>query len=180
MNNFVTLPLNWTPETNFWDFNGQLAIVAPFDKIYNLDKGGDKSSKLMTIVFFMCDPDEEKNRFYRLPEEDRKQMLKETYYPDIDWDNKLLVAAISKYPEVCLTAVARTLKDTKDFLTRRSEYLRTVPYNLETMKDIDMAISKSVKIYEDFEKIQQKFVEHEKVGRIRGGRRETEVEKGNL
>lgn len=180
MSTLCVLPPNWSPEINFWDTNGQLAIMPPFNKIYDIDKGGMESSKLMTVVFFMADADEDKNRFARIPFEERKEMIQETYYPDIDWKNKLLQKAIDAYPELCLSAVARTLKDTKEFLQRRAAYLRTVEYNINTMKDIDTAISKNLKIYEDFEKIEQKYIQQEKISRVRGGRKETAVEKGEL
>ncbi len=174
------LPPNWTPDTNFWDFNGQLSIVSPFNKIYKLDNGGNVSSKIMTVIFFMADPDEEKNKFYRIPEEERKEAISESYYNDIDWNNPLLIEGIEKYPELCLSAAARSLKDVKDFITRRAAYLRSVPYNLDTMKDVDMAVSKNDKIYADFEKIEQNFIQSEKIGRVRGGRKETPAEKGDL
>jgi len=180
MNNFVNLPPNWTKDTNFWDFNGQLAIIYPFSKIHKLDNGGELSSKLMTIVFFMCDPDEEKNRFYRIPEEERREAIQESFYDAIDWNDELLVEAIDKYPELCLSAVARSLKDMKDFITRRAVILRKMDYTLDTMKDIDAAIAKNDKIYSDFERIEQKYISSEKVGRVRGGRKETPVEKGDL
>jgi len=179
-NNFVVLPPNWSPETNFWDFNGQLSVIPPFDKIYKIDNGGEKSSKMMTMVFFMSEVDDDKNRFARIPAEERQEMLVETYYPDANFKDKLLVKAMEAYPDVCMSAIARTLKDTKDFLQRRSAYLRSIEYNLNTMKDLDNAMAKSEKIYADFERIEKKFVEKEKTGRIRGGRAESAIEKKML
>lgn len=173
----ISLPPNWNPEMSFWEQNGQLAILPPFDKIYNIDKGGKESSKLATTVFFISEVNEDKNTFARVPIDMRKAIIQENYYPDIDWENPLLVRAIEMYPEVCLSAIGRTLKELKEALQKRAAYLRNIEYNLDTMKDIDNAMAKSEKIYADFEKIEQKFIDHEKIGRVRGGRTESAIEK---
>lgn len=173
----ISLPPNWNPEMSFWEQNGQLSILPPFDKIYNIDKGGKESSMLATTVFFISEVNEDKNTFARVPLDIRKTIIQENYYPDIDWENPLLVHAIEMYPEVCLSAIGRTLKELKEALQKRAAYLRNIEYNLDTMKDIDNAMAKSEKIYSDFEKIEQKFIDHEKIGRVRGGRAESAIEK---
>lgn len=177
---FVSLPVNWKPDYNFWEQNGQLSIIYPFSKIYNLDNGGDESSKMMTTIFLMADPDEDKNKFARMSEDMRRKEISENYYPDIDWENPLLKEGIEKYPELCLSAIARTLKTVKESLARRAEFLRTVIYTEDNIAKIDTAISKNLKIYEDFEAIEQKFITQEKTGKIRGGRKQSYREKGLL
>lgn len=177
---FVSLPVNWKPDFNFWEQNGQLIVVSPFSKIYALDNGGELSSKIMTVVYLMSDPDESSNKFARMPEEMRKEHIVENYYPDIDWEDPLLKEAIERYPDLCLSAVARTLKTVKESLARRAEFLRTVIYTEDNIAKIDTAISKNLKIYEDFEAIEQKFIQQEKTGKIRGGRKQSHRERGVL
>ena len=48
----------------------------------------------------------------------------------------------------------------------------------ETMKDLDNAFSKTSKIYENFEKIEERFLKHKTQSRIKGGRKESASEKG--
>ena len=66
---------------NFWNDNMQLSIMKPFSNLYHRDDSENKtvSSKEMVVIFFMCDPDAEKNKFYRMPTAKRLDMLKDTY-----------------------------------------------------------------------------------------------------
>ena len=61
---------------NFWEVNPQLVYIPPFSELYNKDKSKnkEKSSKNMWCIFFMSDPDEDKNKFYRIPEKERLEI----------------------------------------------------------------------------------------------------------
>jgi len=165
---------------NFWEANPQLIIMPPFSNLYSTDKSKDKekSSKDMWCVFFMSDPDEEKNLFYRIPESERLTMLKEVYNPTFDIEDELILKALDAYPVLCLTAVERALKGEKDALAKRAVFLQKAEYDFETMKDLDNAFSKTSKIYENFEAIEERFLKQKNQSRVKGGRRESASEKG--
>lgn len=62
-------------EDNFWDLNPQVSIISPFAALYKRDKSHKKanSSKEMWCVVFMSEANPEKNKLYRLPQEERKK-----------------------------------------------------------------------------------------------------------
>lgn len=165
---------------NFWEVNPQLVYIAPFNSLYATDKSKEKekSSKDMWCIFFMTDPDEEKNKFYRIPEKERLEMLKEIYHPAFKEEDELIAECILKYPSICMTAVERALKDEKDALAKRAKFLASAEYDYGTMKDLDNAFSKTSKIYENFEAIEERFLKQKSHSRVKGGRRESASEKG--
>ena len=89
---------------NFWEVNPQLVYIPPFSELYNKDKSKnkEKSSKNMWRIFFMSDPDEDKNKFYRIPEKERLEMLKEVFHPDFDTEKEMVQLCINKYSYICL------------------------------------------------------------------------------
>jgi hypothetical protein len=89
MSKFVTVNPSFSPDQNFWDLNPQLIYFPPFSKAYDLDQGGKESSKIMWCVYFLADPDEENNRYYRMGPDRAKAALKEQFYPDIDWEGRV-------------------------------------------------------------------------------------------
>lgn len=181
-NKLIKINKNFTPTTNFWDENPQLIVMKPFSELYNRDKskGKDNSSREMWCMFFICDPDEDENKFYRIPLEERKQMLKETYYENINYGDELFQFCVEQYPHVCLSALERTLKEQKEHLIKRSKALTTLDYTLETMKEIDNAYARNLKINEDFHKVETLFNNSKKEQTARGGRKLTMAERGLL
>jgi hypothetical protein len=178
-NKLITINKNFNKDANFWIENPQLALIKPFALLYNRDKTKDKnvSSKEMWSIFFLACPDESENKLYRIPIEERKLTIKELYFPDIKYDDALFTQCVDEYPFVCMSAVERTVKESKDFLIRRANFLKTAEYNIETMKEIDNAVSKSLKIYEDFAKIEALFDTSKKEQVARGNRKLTLSEK---
>jgi len=165
---------------NFWEVNPQLVYMQPFSVLYNEDESEDKdaSGKTMWCIYFMSDPDEEENKFYRIPTKERLEMLKDTFHSDFDETEETVKACLDAYADICLTAVERALKNEKEALTKRAAFLVSAPYDFETMKDLDNAFSKTSKIYENFEKIEERFLKHKTQSRIKGGRKESASEKG--
>jgi len=165
---------------NFWEVNPQLTYMSPFSELYQSDKSKnkDRSSRDMWCIFFMSDPDEDKNLFYRIPEKERLEMLMEVFHPKFNLEDELVSKAMEEYPTLCLTAVERALKDEKDALTKRAKFLSTADYDFDTMKDLDNAYSKTSKIYENFEAIEERFIKQKSQSRVKGGRRESASEKG--
>ena len=73
MNNFVNIPDNFDPESDFFSFNPQLKIAF------------DYSSDWMWAATLYLHPDDDVNKMYRYPEEERLKKIKA--YFKIDWED---------------------------------------------------------------------------------------------
>ena len=179
MNRLIKINKSYDFDKTFWELNPSMIYMKPFSTLYNDDETKDKqiSSKQMWYVVFMEDPDEEENKFYRIPEKDRSEMLKETMLDGINVETDLINECRFQYPSLCLDSIERTLKEQKEHLLRRSKSLTELPYTLDTMKDIDNAYSRNLKIYEDFKRIETLFNQSKKEQTARGGRQLTMSEK---
>lgn len=182
MNSFINIKKTTDPNINFWELNPHLIYIRPYSILYNIDESKDKSdsSKTMHCIVWMIDPDEETNKFYRLPEDERIEACRELQ-PTFDVTEDITKQIMEKYPEDCLTVIERSLRDTKELIRRRDLFLKTSEYNFETMVAIDNAIGKGVKLLEDFDKIEKKFLESKLSAiRIHGGRQATARESGKI
>ncbi len=179
MSKFANLTADFTPTANWWELNPQMIYIAPYNKLYELDHTSDKSysSKQMWACYFMRDPDETENKFFRFGDEKIKEMLSETYFKEADWwDNEEFLACLETWPQDCLNAVQRSLLDSKQSLLRRGKFLKSQEYTMETVKDLDMAHSKTAKIYEDYERVEEKFLAQKSSARVKGGRKQSKAE----
>jgi hypothetical protein len=163
---------------NFWKDNMQLSKMKPFSNLYDRDKSKKKniSSKEMVLIFFMSEPDPYKNKFYRIPEKARLEMLKETYYPDFDENDKDIKKCIEEYPFLCLTAVKRALKEEIDSMRKRAKFINNFEYegkSIQEIKNFDMIRKATPQILEAYEKIEDKFLKEKTASRVRGGRKES-------
>ena len=181
-NSFINVKKSFDPSFNYWELNPHLIYLKPYSILYNEDKSKNKeeSSKIMWCVTWMIDPDEETNKYYRLDEERRLEVCKE-FQPKFDNTDELVQSIMVSYPEDCLTVIERSLRDTKEFMRKRDKFIKSQEYNFETMKELDDAATKTIKIYQDYEKIEKVFTEEKnKSTRIRGGRQETARESGRI
>jgi hypothetical protein len=182
MNTFINIKKEFKPDQNFWELNPHLRFVKPFSELYSEDTSKNKlqSSKDMWCIFYLSEPDENINLYYRLNNDEILDVCK-SFNPLFDEDNDLINLCMKEYPEVCLTVIERMLKVTKDFLKKRNNFLKEVDYNLDTMRDIDNALGKTTKIEEDFDKIVQKYNESKNTEIVLyGGRKLTAREKKTI
>lgn len=185
--------------TNFWHLNPTIPLIKPFNEIYNEDNSKDKvnSSKVMWCIFFNNDPDEELNIYYKIPIEEREEMLKEVFYPEMDFEK------YSKHQEayrnLCLTSVQKDLLLEKEALHKRAIFLRDTDYTLDTYetmtignrfqrvtlpgtaKQLDSMKKATESIMKNFERIEEKYFESKRgEARIFGGRKESATEQKRL
>ena len=182
MNSFINIKRSYEPNLNYWELNPHLIYLKPYSKLYNEDKSKDKidSSKTMWCITWMIEPDEETNKYFRLPEEQRIDVCKE-FHSEFNIEDELIQSIMEAYPEDCLTIIERSLRDTKEFIRRRDKFIKSQPYDFTTMKDLDDAAGKSIKILQDYEKIEKQFLEERSKNiRIRGGRQQTAREAGRI
>ena len=194
-------PIN--PNLNYWEENPQLQFIAPFNKVYDLDKGGELSSQYMYIVTFMCDPDENENKYFRMSEKVRKKNLK-LYMPHLEWGLKEFKDALTAYPFECLNSIQRALKEEYESIKERAQLISDTPYTLDgymkdeegdmlydksgkpiwikgTASQLDTMRKNTAKIYDDLDKTVEKYMsQRSEEVRVRGGRKRTAQERGDL
>ena len=195
---------HFSEDQNFWQLNEQLKFLKPYSTLYKNDKTKDKkqSSKDMWMIFFMCDPDSETNKFYRIPYDERLQIFKETYNDKFDEKDKLIEECMQSYVMDILDPAERAFKDEIDSLVKRADFLSKAQYTFDdverdakgaiifvsgkpmvkkgTAAEIDKMRSYTLKIYEQYEAVEQKFNKHKANVRIHGGRKESLSEKNLL
>ena len=182
MNTFINVKKEFKPNLNFWELNPHLRYVRPFSELYAEDTSKDKdtSSKHMWCVFYLSEPDENINLYYRLPLDQLIDTCK-NFNPNFDYDNELIQNCIKEYPETCLTVMERMLKITKDLFKKRTLFLKEADYDFSTMKMIDSAIAATPKLEQDFDNIVQKYAEEQnKEVQLIGGRKQSAREKRNI
>lgn len=182
MNTFINIKKDLKPDVNFWELNPHLRFVSPFASLYDRDttKNKDQSSKDMWCIFFLSEPDEDINLYYRLTYSEILNVCK-NFNADFNIEDELILQCLQEYPETCLTVIQRLLKTTKDLFKKRNQFLKEADYNFETMTAIDNAIAKTPKMEEDFDKIVQKYAEEKnKEIQLYGGRKLTAREKKTI
>lgn len=179
MSSFATI--NKTHTGNFWDLNPHMIYVDPFCNLYNTDptKNKEQSSKDMWCVLWLTDPDEEVNKYYRIPKDERVQVCL-NFNPNFDINHPQIEECLEKYPYLCLNADELAYKEQKDQLIELSKFLRQQPIELSTVKELIDLKAKMPKIYQDFEKIDKMFQKNKSEQRIFGGRKQTARERGTI
>lgn len=163
---------------NFWELNHHLTLVSPFSKLYKEDKSKNKevSSKIMWCVFWMKDPDEEYNKFYRIGEEERLDICK-SFCKEFNPDKTIIADCLSRYESLCLDADEMAYKLQKDQLISLSRFLTEQPINLETVETLIKLKAQMPKIFQDFDKISKMYEKNKTEKRIYGGRKMTARER---
>lgn len=170
---------------NFWEDNMQLAIMRPFSYLYERDDTPNKttSSKEMVCIFFMSEPDPEKNKFYRMTYGERLSMLQETFYEEFDPNEEVIKECLDVYPALCLSSIKRAMKEEIDSMVARSEFIRNFDYSTQSLSDIgklDAIRAKTPALLKNYEDIESKFLKEKDSARIEGGRKKSKSEKKQL
>lgn len=188
-------------DANFWKLNPQLPFIKPFNELYKADDSINKdlSSKTMWCITFMCNPDEDENKFFRIPYQQRYEMLRETYFELFDLEDEIIKKCMDEFPLACLTAPQRALKDEKEVLTKRAEFLKAQAYTLDTYelvpgaggrmnrvtlpgtaKQLDTMHKATKTIMDNFKIIESEFFAEKSKSQLKGNRQESKSEKGEI
>jgi hypothetical protein len=188
---FVNRNSNMTMETDFWAENPQIRYITPFDDLYPMKE----SSKIAWWIYFMKDPDEAFNKFYRLPEKQRMETLNKNLI-NVDLSDPIIRKCYDIYDEMCLTSVQRALKQEINNMVKRSDFIDSLDYTHDkhvgfaangqpqiipgTAKMLDSMRSQTKKIFDDYKRIEEMFFEEKNENEVYGGRKESISEKGLL
>ena len=185
---FTNITKSTDPKSDFWKLNPQLQYITPFNKLK--DKFKKDSSQYMWAIFFMSEPDEDINKFFRHDLEKRRENINNLY--QIKWDDPLFQECLEAYPFECMDSVQRALKDEKDSLRGRARLIANTEYTLDktdengkkiigTATQLDRMRKDTAKIYESLEQALLKFSKQkEDEIRVHGGRKQSASEKGQL
>lgn len=178
---FVNIDKNFSENQNFWELNPHMIYVDPFMTLYNKDKSKNKdvSSKHCWCIVWMQDPDEEINKYYRIPKEERLEVCK-NFNKEFDPENKLIKPCLERYEFLCLSADERSYKLQKDQLIELSIFLSQQEIDMTTVKDLIDLKAKLPKIYQDFEKIEKLFIRIKSENKVYGGRKQTARERNEI
>lgn len=164
---------------NFWNSNPQMIYIPPFSLLYKRDESEDKeySSKEMWGVFLYAE-NSHRSKFQFIEELEKKEILSEDF--NLDFEDPLVQQCIEAYPIKSMTMASRALKDEEEFLMKRNKWLKEQNYSLETARDLDIVAKNSKQIYENFEKVKIAFMEESQKGMLKGDRKESKTETGDI
>lgn len=202
MSNFVNIVTSEIFEGNPFDNNPHLKYIEPYKSIYNRDKSKDKkkASNEMYAIYVMSSPDEDTNKWIKLSEEKRKEIISASF--KVDWNDDLIKSAIVDYPQKCMTLAEVTLKGIRDKLSERDTFLKSCKYTADTFardvngnyiakgntfledklrpEKIDTMLKASQSLYKELAEAEKLFkIEKDNLS-IRGGRMPTDLENGEL
>ena len=169
--------INYNAGVDFWKENYHLNDIEPY-KTY---RNEPDSSAGMWYIVFTTEPDKEYNKYFHLPKSRVKELIYDLHGEFDDTDPKFILCE-KKYALDHLTPISRSVKDYGEFLEERSRILRELTREeyLSNMKEYDIAISKSLKLFEEFQQIQETFETEKRKARVRGGRNESKAERGEI
>lgn len=166
---------------NLWEHNPHLQILNPYSQLYNNDTSKNKtqSSNLLWCIIWLCHPDEDLNKFYRLPY-DEKISHCTSFESSFNIDDPTIKECIDIFPKSCLTLIQAAYKEDKDQLYKISAFLNKLDLTLETIQDVIKLKAQMPKIYADFAKTDKEFERNKSTQRVHGGRTKTLRERGVL
>lgn len=146
---------------NFWELNPQFKAIEPFQSMYKKDRSRDKrnSSTIMWGIAFLKDP---ASVLYKIPEDQRKQVVKDDYLQRSDLNFGDYHQAINRFEELVTTQSERTLQKFYEKLKERDEFLESHSYTFAPIHEnsaktiaelIDKMLSDTKSLYDYYHKI---------------------------
>ncbi len=171
---------------DFWEVNPLFNLYPPFNKL----KDEKDSSKLMWFIVLMQYPDEEVNIFFRISEEERRKILEENLIRP-DYSDQVFDQCYNAFPFECLTAVQRALKEETEVLVKRSRLIRDTELTLDstdengkplkgTATQINTLQKDAPKVYEQYEKLKERFIAEKQSMKAKGGAKLSKTEQGQF
>ncbi len=161
-------------EGNFWEVYPIYKIKEPFRTIYKKYKSTKRSSSMAWYVFLFCDSSSE---FFTYPEDIRKEELDQSF-PDIS-DVKEVQDAMKIYDDHMCSADERAFKYWTKTLLERQRFLESIHYSdleLDEVKKMDGIMIDSNRIWDAYQKIEEKYQKSKAENTIMGGGSETFLE----
>lgn len=155
------------PQKNPWELNPWLRSMSPFDELYEIDKKGKKLLALITVYH----PDNPFSSYSTKEKIEKVTWMKDFTYKDgrIIWNDPIVSKCAYEFPNCCLTPVQRAFRDEQETLKKRVQFLSDTEWDLESARVLNSIQKDSLKVYESYENIQNKFLSEKAKGKGVGG-----------
>jgi hypothetical protein len=166
---------NFSLESDFWEENEHFLIYPEFKEFHRRDKsrGKKNSSQMMWAIALLVHP---KSKFKDGSYQDRVDLITDDYLDvKYDWVEKY-EELIEKFKQVGMTRIQRIAMEWGDKLDERMIFLTSLPYNLETVDQLDKAMANTGKIWDIYQKCLADLNEEESKGHVQGGGEESASE----
>jgi hypothetical protein len=168
----------FNPDENFWEVLPQYRVAEPFKSLYKKDKSrGKKDSSLMMWFVVLCY--DRGSKYFKLTpdgEDGKHYVIGGDYCGNVNYyeDNKdVLDSCISMYIKMNYSAMERHLKTWEDLLDKRTAFLQSQDYNLETFEDLDKMAVGTEKVYKTIKNVLDDLNKEDSSGSIEGGGHES-------
>lgn len=165
---------NFDADMNFWDLYPEFKFFQPFKDVYKGDKSkGRKESSIMMWFIAFCYSKSSKFKNLNPDGLDGKHtVVGEDYCGDRNYYSKhqeQLVPLIESFIDMQYTPLEKHLKTWDDLLNKRTAFLKTQDYNLETYDDLDKMAVGTSKVYLTIKNIQDELNKEDGSGVAKGG-----------
>ncbi len=170
---------NYDIDSNFWLQNPQLKYFDNFSNLYSSDtsKNKEESSKLMWSIFLYIDPI--KSKFNRMYEDDKIEEIK-LFNPIFNPKDKVQKELIDKYESLLLSKAKKLFRAWENKLEERERFIGKTKYTAETQKMLDTMMANTDKMWKQYNEVKTAMMEDESKTQIKGGRKESKSERGEI
>lgn len=156
---------------NFWELYPDFKDALSFKRLYKSDKSRNKesSSRIMWYVAYTTDIN---SKYYKLPENEKHAIIGGDYMGDEQYYEKnkeRIQPIIDDYIKINFTAAQRQLRDWEIKMDERAEFIKKMPYNIDTYEDLDKMAANTAKLFDTFKKIKEDISKEEGDGVGKGG-----------
>jgi len=173
----MSLVKNTNIDTNFWEANPEIKYMRPFDEIYKNDKSKTKTKSSLQLwsCWMFCDPGSSK---FRLPEVERREEIIVLYLKD----KKLFPSKdiISAYRDKIMSQAEKSLNIWEEKLRERDKFLQNTSYDVTTVDMLDKMMKDSKVIWDHYGKVRSEYEKEKSGATLKGGRRKSKSEKGEI
>jgi hypothetical protein len=168
----MAIVATFSPESNFWKLHSYM-IIGVFKELYDKDRSKDKkdSSDIMWFVAYCYEM--ENNPFYSLPTEEKFSIIGKDFFNDEKYygnNERKLIPIIEFFCKCQDTQFSRHLRMWDELLDKRSTFLKTQGYDLESFEQLDKMAVGTDKVYATIKKIKEDILKEDKSGStIKGG-----------
>lgn len=160
------------PDLDFFEQNPHLKDITPFKDLIRKE-GKKPASKIMWAIYKTEDID---SPLYTMPRAERRYEVAKNYLEDEDFDWDKYKTLIDYYKKLAMPKVSKMFKIWMDKLEGMTDYLDSLTYENDDDKILKI-FEKSEKIWNSYEKIEAKMVEHQNKDSVFGGGEESIREK---
>lgn len=169
---------SWDTEANFWEVNPQFKVPEAFSKLYKEDKSKGKveSSKIMWALALYCDYD---SKYRQIPDLERKNLITVDLLRTNSFDWNVYSDQIKAW-DLFKSAAMRQMTEWERFMNEKSDFMKTLKYNGETAEQIEKLLLSNSKLYDEYQKINERLAQEGEAGTVFGGGIESASERGDI